>query len=141
MDKLIANLTYVSNNLFEIVLDELSKLDKQIKDLLHIQLRQGKRGDGQIISPQYSPGYAKKKGRTIPDLKLSGQFWDNIFTEVTGDVLSVSSVRKVKSFDLADHLEKRYTSKIYELAPDGMKKLSDLLYSALYKRLQNEIYR
>ena len=38
------------------------------------QLDQGKKNDNNPITPFYSPGYAKKKGFTIPDLKDTGDF-------------------------------------------------------------------
>ena len=38
------------------------------------QLDEGRKNDDNPITPFYSPGYAKKKGFSIPDLKVTGDF-------------------------------------------------------------------
>ncbi len=140
--RLKRNVNALSDNLNNMVLEVLDDHELQIKELIHIQLRKGERGDGQLITPQYSDAYAQKKGRDVPDLKVSGEFWDDIKTEKANDVLLIDADTLTrKGFELAEHLEKRYTSKIYELTSESRSKLLELIMPDLQKAFYNELAR
>lgn len=119
-----------------IILQVLDDHEVQIKELIHIQLRKGERGDGQLITPQYSDAYARKKGRTVPDLKVDGSFWDSIYTEPENQVLKIDSdIKTRKGFELGQHLQKRYTNMILELTRSSREKLLSLISADLYKSI------
>ena len=119
-----------------IILQILDDHETQIKELIHIQLRKGERGDGQLISPQYSDKYARKKGFTVPDLKVDGSFWDSIYTEPENQVLKIDSdIKTRKGFELGQHLQKRYTNMILELTKSSREKLLSLIGNDLYKAI------
>jgi len=137
--RVIRKLEYLKLHLLDIILESLDEHEVQIKELIHVQLRKGTKGDGQLITPQYSNKYAAKKGRTVPDLKVDGSYWDSIFTEPDNDVLLIKSEMKTrKGFELAEHLEERYTSKILELDAQSLQKLGKIILPSLKKRI-NEI--
>jgi hypothetical protein len=140
--KFANNLKILSVNIEQVILDTLDEHEVQIKELIHIQLRKGERGDGQLITPQYSPAYAKKKGRTVPDLKIDGSFWDSIFTEIDKEVIKIDSdIRTRKGFELGQHLQLRYTEKILELTPESLNKLRNLILPKIKIKILNEINR
>lgn len=139
LDRLEKNL--VRLDLIAIVLRVLDKHESDIQSLVRLQLQQGVRGDGQLISPQYTKAYAKKKKRTVPNLKVTGQFYSDIFTGIVGNVIHVDADTKAKGFELGQHLQKRYTSKILELTRDSRVKLGQLIKNDLQKAIKYEIYR
>lgn len=140
IEKLISNLRGID---IKVILEETVKEESDnIKSLIHVQLKQGYRGDGQLISPQYSKAYEKKKGRSVPDLKVSGQFWSDITPNYDDGIINVSAdTRTRKGFELAEHLEKRYTSKIYELTPASTKKEGERFTKTFFKKLSDEIWK
>lgn len=81
------------------------------------QITDGIRADGKPIfnvitgSDEYSPGYARKKGKRKPiDLHLSGEFQNDIFIDVRDNEVIVDSADS-KSGDL----QKRYGGAIFGL--------------------------
>lgn len=139
LDRLIKNINSARGSLTDYALAAIDEKETEIRELIHLQLRKGLRGDGQKITPDYSEGYAKRKGRTIPDLKVSGQYWGSIKTAIRNDIIDVTGERKSKSFDVAEHLELRYTSKILELTPESMKKLAPKIWEIIIKKIHDEI--
>lgn len=131
-----------------IVVDEVNKAEPLLRSLIQQQLAQGQKAPGVNITPSYVPPYARKKKRMgsssspVPDLKVSGGFWNNI--EITGNqglVFQIESKRNAGSFNLAEHLEKRYTSQIYELTPDNYNRFINSILTKIDNRLTNEANR
>lgn len=122
-----------------LLLEVLDENEAFIQKLINDQLAQGQRGDGQVITPQYSEAYAKKKGITIPDLKLTGEFYKSIFTEIADKVLLIDTNRVEGGFALGQHLLKRYTDKILELTQQSLVKLKEKVVPQLINKVNNEI--
>jgi len=94
------------------------------------QMLKSTKADGSPILPLYSKGYAKKKGFSKPNLRLSGDFHDEMLLTVTGRNYSITSSNFVTPF-----LEKRYTDKIFGIAPDNQAKaqsMNDKTFIELY---------
>lgn len=103
----ILNLDIIFENALLSYEGEITRLNKE-------NLSKGKTSEGDNIKPDYSPDYAKKKGKKTPDLFINGSFYDSIFVTTTNEPeLLVTSNLNVKGFELADHLSKRYTVNIY----------------------------
>ena len=88
----------------------IENVSDDIVDLNRKQMLRGKRSDEQKIVPKYSKRYAKRKGFTTPNLKLEGDFQDDmdlIVNENQGEVV-------ITSFDYKNpFLVNRYTDKIF----------------------------
>ena len=94
------------------------------------QMLNSTRADGKPILPLYSTAYAKKKGFTKPNLKVKGDFQDEMRLTTFGKQYSVTS-----SVDYAKHLEKLYTPKIFGIAPanrPAARELNDRSLAELY---------
>ena len=87
------------------------------------QLFKGVDADGGQLTPLYkSKSYARKKnemnaapGYGVPDLKLTGSFYENQKLTVNGDDINLDS-----DVDHAQYLEKNYgAAKIYGLDPEN----------------------
>ena len=92
------------------------------------QMLSGERADGQVITPMYSPKYAVFKGFNVPNLKLTGDFQDDMILTVnendqTFDITSFDP----KTNDLID----RYTGKIFGIAPENRPRARYLVLNQL----------
>lgn len=104
------------------------------------QLAKGQRADGKPIfniktgSSIYSPGYAKKKGKSSPiDLHDTGAFYSEIFIQVDDTVNA-----RVDSLDSkSDTLQDRYTEQIFTLNDESKVKLVPICRDNLIKEVQN----
>jgi hypothetical protein len=138
---IIRNIETVRGELTEIAIDAILLEDKTIIALNRKQLQQGRRADDELISPNYSNQYAKKKGRKVPNLKVSGEFYDNIYVYKDNNFVSVSSQRTENGFDVADRLEEMYTSEIYGINSNNKKyvvpKIWGNIFKTILKRVQN----
>ncbi len=105
---------FIIDNFDRIIIETLEENETFIKSLIQGQLKKGQKKSGNI-TPKYSNPYAKKKGFTTPDLFDTGEFYNNIFTNAVAGVIEVDSIRKNKGFNVAENLEERYGSEIYEL--------------------------
>ena len=73
------------------------------------------RSDGGAITPKYSKAYARLKGKSTPDLKLTGAFQEAIFAKSTSKTFVLSSKDKKKPF-----LVNRYSDNIFGLNSNGV---------------------
>lgn len=76
------------------------------------QLRQSRRADNSKITPLYSQRYAQKKGFKNPNLRDTGQYYNNFFLEIEGDTIIIRSERFESGFDVRAALIERYGNKI-----------------------------
>jgi len=90
LSQLHSNISDVIDNLENIVLEAAMESKETIADLNTSQLEVGKTSEGNNIEPSYySPAYAKLKksmGKkapgSIPDLKLTGDFYGGFYAEL-----------------------------------------------------------
>jgi len=124
----------------KLLIETLEENGKFIEDLIRLQLQKGQKKGG-LITPTYSKAYAAKKGFSVPNLKVLGNFYESIYTEAYSKGLIVDSKLKVKSFDLGQHLQKRYTEQILELTAQSLEKLKNKIIPEWLNKIQNEINR
>lgn len=55
------------------------------------QLDAGMDAKGQQLPPYANPEYAAMKGRSIPDLKLTGNFWESFIIKQTRDSMLIDA--------------------------------------------------
>lgn len=100
--------------------------ERQIVDLNRSQLLEGKKSDGNKITPQYRRnGYALNKnqrnsrpGFGTPDLYLRGDFQNAMFLLVNGNIYSFDS-RDSKRGKLVG----KYSEAIFGLTPENQRKM------------------
>lgn len=95
----------------------MRSVKKQTGNMLKLnekQLDEGILNTGQLISPQYKDSYAKRKKRTIPDLKLTGDYRNSLFIDIKNDGLKFGASDFKDSF-----LSKRYTEDIKGLTKEN----------------------
>lgn len=72
-----------------------------------------------IKFPPYSPAYARKKGRKIPDLKLTGAFWKGFILNAGSFPLTITS-KDAKTQKLVE----RYGTNLFNLSEVNTKKFA-----------------
>jgi len=107
------------------------------------QLFKGYDSTGSQMQPLYkSPYYAKKKnqmnsapGYGVPDLKLTGSFYQNMKARVESDALILDS-----DVDYAQYLEKNYEAdKIYGLTEDNQEQYNEVhFFNALEQKITEQ---
>ena len=102
----------------EIVLRVIKENESYAIELNLQQLDAGKDRLG-IRLPPYTPAYAEFKGRKIPDLKLTGAFWDG-FTLLTEKFPVTITSTDEKTLKLVE----RYGSNIFNLSEVNTKKFA-----------------
>ena len=93
-------------------------------DLVGLNIRQmlnSKLANDGAIMPKYSPAYAKRKGFSDPNLYLKGDFQADMDISVTKDKYNITSLDFKTPF-----LTKRYTEKIFGIAPSNQKEAQRL---------------
>lgn len=106
------------------------------------QMLRGEREDGRPIfnlqtgRDQYSPGYAKRKGRSKPiDLRDTGAFQDRIFlVSENGDTFTVDSADSKSG-----KLQENYGKQIFGLADDSKVRFIPVLAQTLQTDFKTEI--
>lgn len=94
------------------------------------QMLRSLRADGQTISPPYSEPYARKKGRSDPNLIVKGEFQDEMFLSVNEN----DGTFFLSSFDFKMRfLVKRYGIKIFGIMPANRPKAQKLTTAQLTK--------
>jgi hypothetical protein len=124
---------------------ELSLIESS-EDFVRLQKEQlsvGEKSDGQNIfnvktgSDQYSPAYAKKKGKSSPiDLHDKGDFYGGIFLDVRADEMIVDSADSKSGM-----LQERYSDKVFGLADDRKAVFAPIAASHLVSNIQKELNR
>lgn len=82
------------------------------------QLHAGKDRIG-IPLPMYTPAYAKKKGRKLPDLYLTGQFWRDFTLNADKFPVEITSTDKKTAILIA-----RYGANIFNLSEVNTRKFA-----------------
>lgn len=102
------------------------------------QLSEGLRSDDKPIfniltgRDSYSPGYAKKKGRSRPiDLKNTGAFYSEIFLDVRADDFLVDSADSK-----TESLIQRYGDKIFGLGKKYQPEYNEMAQPVLISRIE-----
>lgn len=119
--------------------------EEQLLDLNRAQLIKGQKSDGNKIVPKYTKKYSafkKKIGSRpapTPDLKVDGTLHRSLKTEIKARTIEIEGTLVSKGFDVAGHLEKRYTSEIYGLTDQNLTRYADFFSQEFTKRLQNEL--
>ena len=115
--------------------------EKQLLDLNRSQLIIGQKSDGQAITPKYSTNYAKRKkgsrSSPTPDLKVTGKFYRSFQTKLTEKQIEIEGTRESKGFDVAEHLEKRYSEDIYGLTENHIGIYGNVLLPIFTKKLED----
>jgi hypothetical protein len=119
--ELIQRLTQLRDNMREVLVDSIEETASIYVDLNTEQMYVGKDGTGRSISPMYKfIEYANQKsamnpapGFGVPDLKLTGAFYEGYTVHVEGD-----QVIKDSTVEYADKLFEKYGNAIGELDDD-----------------------
>jgi len=98
-------------NLDMFIAEALDEKGQAFADINKMQMLESKRSDEATITPRYSPNYAKRKGFQNPNLKLTGDFQDDMFFQTDGREFFITS-SDVKMPWLVD----RYSEKIFGIA-------------------------
>ena len=94
------------------------------------QMLSSKLANDGAITPKYSKAYAKRKGFSDPNLRLKGDFQNDMDISVTKNKYSITSLDYKTPF-----LTKRYTEKIFGIAPSNQseaQRLNDEKLASLY---------
>lgn len=111
-------------NLDEVVHESLGETADDLLEANKEQMYAGSTNEDQPISPAYKdPYYARKKnqmnaapGLGVPDLKLTGAFYDGTQAEVNEDAITLTS-----NVEYAKYLEARYgADKIWGLTRENL---------------------
>jgi len=131
--------------LFEIIADKES--EKIITQLIRSQLQKSEDATGQKITPVYSDQYynwkKKRKGGTSknPNLKLTGELVDSMFTEIFDNYesIAIKFSKKVGSWNLGEIHEKHYGEEIAELNKKNLNYFKGYALNRLLIKIQDEI--
>jgi hypothetical protein len=94
------------------------------------QLDEGRKNDNNPITPLYSPSYAKKKGFSIPDLKVTGDFRNSFDIDFRTDKLIWGA-----GDEKAPHLISRYGANILGLTEEN----AALIFEDINKKRNNYV--
>jgi len=110
--------------------------DKFLVDLNRQQMLNHKLKTEAPIKPDYSPSYAKFKGFNTPNLKLTGDFQNDMYLSTNGKEYSISS-NDHKTWKLIN----KYTRNIFGIPkskePKARNKVIKSLRRIYYKKLLN----
>jgi hypothetical protein len=109
----------------------LMEKEQAFTDINRMQMLAGKKSDDNAILPKYSPAYAKKKGFTTPNLKLTGAFQGDMFFQTDGREFFVTS-----SDEKMEQLTDRYGDMIFGIPKSRLKVAQELALGSL-ARLYN----
>ena len=99
----------------------IMKNEDKVVQLNIDQMLKSTKADGSPILPLYSEGYAKKKGFSNPNLKVTGDFHNEMLLTVFGDQYNITSSNFVTPF-----LENMYGTQIFNLNADSSKKAREM---------------
>lgn len=127
----------ISENLINWVSDILeNELEKEVTDLIRVQLSEGERGDGSLM-PLYSKFTIQSKlerGAIIMGDRIAlidrGDFWRSFFVDVSGGLIKIDAASLLR-----DELVKRYTDAIFLISKKQMEYLSTLVRPILMAKI------
>lgn len=100
-----------------VISESVEAVAPQITDRQRDQMLEGKNAEGKTIGRYRDPAYARYKnslnpvpGLGIPDLKLTGEFYREIYAEVRGDKVIIDSTN-----EKTEALAKRFGESIFGL--------------------------
>jgi hypothetical protein len=88
-----------------------------------------------FIVPKYSPGYAKQKGFSTPDLFVTGDMFKSMSIESKGSQFKISS-----SVDYTEKLVDQYSGDIFGIAPTKQTKAKQITTTELTKQYKSSCY-
>jgi len=140
LDRLIANVKDVEDNLDRIVLDQVRKFEPEILDLnTQDQLAKGIDGAGDKIFPEYRP-------LTIKIKTIKGQPTDRVTLEDTGDFYDGFTIHYGSTFfgifsrdEKADKLERKYGPDIFGLTDESLAEARDLICDDLQDEIRKRL--
>lgn len=144
LTQLHSNINGVIDNLESIVLKAAMESKETIADLNTSQLEVGKTSEGNDIEPAYySPAYAnlkksmgKKAPGSIPDLKLTGDFYAGLYADLQDGWIELHSTDYKET-----RLRRKYSDDIFGLTKGNLKKLTKYMDDDLIKLLKDELTR
>lgn len=144
LTQLHSNINDVIENLESIVLESAMESKETIADLNTEQLELGKTSEGNNIEPEYySSAYTqfkksmgKKSPGSIPDLKLSGDFYAGFYAKLENGWIELHSTDYKESF-----LRKKYSDDIFGLTKGNLEELTKYMIDDLINTLRNELTR
>lgn len=113
-------------NLDVMIAESLQDVDQELIDINREQMQESKRADDELITPKYSPGYAKFKGFQNPNLKLTGAFHRFMTFITDGRQFFFSS-----DDEKTPKLTGKYSMKIFGIAPSKQDKARQISLSSL----------
>lgn len=115
----------------------VENVEDQLLKFNEDQLAMGKNKKGSNISPLYSEAYAKKKGFSIPDLKLTGDFIAARFVSVNENDLTyfVGS-----EDDKTTHLLERYGEDVLSVPENKQSDAKALTTKELGKMVKRQVF-
>lgn len=113
-------------NIDVMIADSLQDVSEELIDINREQMQESKRADDQLITPKYSPGYAKFKGFQNPNLKLTGAFHEFMTFLTDGRMFQISS-----DDEKTGKLTGKYGLKIFGIAPSKQDKAQQISLSSL----------
>ena len=100
-------------------MDEFFKsIEPDLIDANTEQLDSGLDATGATLPPYQNPEYAAMKGRTIPDLKLTGDFWSGFVASQLKDSIIIDSTDSKR-----DKLVAKYGADIFGLTDQRLDRL------------------
>ena len=115
IEELLKNVRKTQKQMPSLVSRSINQEPGGFEDAQREQMLRSERSDGGAITPKYSKAYARLKGKSTPDLKLTGAFQEAIFAKSTSKTFVLSSKDKKKPF-----LVNRYSDNIFGLNSNGV---------------------
>lgn len=123
----------------EVIEETMDQSSPVITEKQREQMLTGVNSEGKKIGKYRSPAYARKKnamnplpGLGVPDLRLTGQFYKGIYTEIRGDKIITDSTDE-KTQDLAD----KYGENIFGLNKDKKAEAVEKIKPVLVQNMKN----
>lgn len=124
-----------SLDVHEVIQDTLLEVRPIIIQAQREQMLSSKLSTGTPILPKYSPAYAKKKGYTDPDLRLTGEMQDEIFADIRENIIVIDSADDP---DKVSRLVGQYGPDIFGLNEDAIETVQMTAEPVFYEKI-NEL--
>ena len=125
--EMLADIRKTRERLPEIFAESLIDNGNEITRFNRSNLRNGELSTGESITPEYAESTKQLKGKSIPDLYVTGGFHRSIYvteTNIEGEVF-VTSDEFRDGKPLAVELEDKYSSDIYSLQEQQLERVFD----------------
>lgn len=127
-------------NLVQMAEVAINSFDKEITDLVRVQLSEGRKGDNTLMT-KYSRNTIKSKserGTILMGERIAlidtGDFWNSFLSQARSGKLFVSATDWK-----TDELISRYGKSIFDLDNESQIKLKELLYKPISENLYNTL--